>query len=498
MKKIHFALCILISLSCYSQNRSEFDIYRSPEYRDAHKIDSILAVHTSPDGKTGFIRHDNKRIYFDLFDERLVNIHTEEIKKARREQVVGEIFYNNEIKVFTQSYPEKDELVLSCYQMNFEEKSHNRIDLTSWNVDKKMGLFSNKRGTSVALSPDEKFFSVSSFTINRNMIYFQVTVFNAETLEEVFSKQTSRNENKFYSVLESYLDDELNVFILGESYYNEETEMEISIENRHFRLEKYSADNVTEVRIQKADKYINVVKSIQMDRKLNFYGFYSESGDNRIKGVCNFHIDMFDLSLSEIKLQGLPTEVYEGIYGKNRAERKKRKGKELYGFIVNYILEDDEKNSYLLAEEYSPGTHGALPPAAGVLGGAYQSTPYYGNIVIIKFDKAGTMQWGRSISKNDSRATYNAFVKDNNLHVLANAATNLKQKDDGRTRATKSFFGPTTLYDFKYDANGEVIIKRIQDNKGKTLYIPHNGNYVNGRFIMLSDSWTERRFLVLE
>ncbi len=498
MKYILTLFFLTLSFQCFSQNETEFKLYRSPEYRDAHKLDSIFAVHTSPDGRTGFIRHDKKRFYFDLFDDRLVNIHSEEIKKVRREEVVGDVFYNNEVKIFTQSYPEKEELLLSCYKMSFNDKSYERVDLSKWAIDKELGLFSNKKGSSVALSPDEKYFTVTSYTINRNVIYFQVSVFNSETLEEVFSKQTKRNENKFYTIHESYLDSDLNVFVLGESYYNKEAENEKSDENRHYRIEKYSADGVADVKIQKSDKFINVMKSIQIGDKLNFYGFYSEIGDDRIKGVCNVFVDMTDLTLSEIKLQGLPTEVYEGIYGNKRADKKKKKGKELVGFIVNYILEDDMNNTYLLAEEYTPGTYGTMPTGPGMMGGGYQSPPNYGNVVIIKFDESGDMLWGRSIYKSDTRATYNAFIKNDNLHVLVNAATNLDQKDDGRTRATKKWLGQTTLYDFKYDTKGEVSIKRIQNNKGKTLYIPHNGNFVDGRFIMLSDSWKERRFLVLE
>ncbi|GAB5563050.1 MAG: hypothetical protein Wins2KO_01130 [Winogradskyella sp.] len=134
----------------------------------------------------------------------------------------------------------------------------------------------------------------------------------------------------------------------------------------------------------------------------------------------------------------------------------------------------------------------------GMNGGYWQTVYHYDDILILKFNSSGQLDWGRSIFKRATAPSYNAFVKDDELHVLLNSGKNLLEKKDGRTKVSKGWFESTSLYDIVYDKFGEVTYSKIQDNKGKTFYLPYFGTFEEGKFIMMSSGRKKRQFMILQ
>ena len=108
------------------------------------------------------------------------------------------------------------------------------------------------------------------------------------------------------------------------------------------------------------------------------------------------------------------------------------------------------------------------------------------------------MEWGRSVFKRATAPSYNAFLKDNQLHLILNSGKNLKDKEDGRTKVSKGFFESTALYDFAYSENGEVDYNKIQDNKGANFYMPAYGTLKNENFIMINTRGSEKSLMILK
>ena len=97
-----------------------------------------------------------------------------------------------------------------------------------------------------------------------------------------------------------------------------------------------------------------------------------------------------------------------------KALKKKKKGKELKSFYIDYVLLDSNGNTYILAEEFyitqvyiSNGMNG---------GGYWQTTYHYDDILIMKFDNNGKLDWSRSVFKKAQSPSYNAFIKNDELH----------------------------------------------------------------------------------
>ena len=160
------------------------------------------------------------------------------------------------------------------------------------------------------------------------------------------------------------------------------------------------------------------------------------------------------------------------------------------------MVRDNTGNTFVLAEEfYVTQTY----VATGMNGAGYWTTTYhYDDILILKFDKSGEISWGRSIFKRSTVPSYNAFLKDDKLHVILNSGKNLTEKSDGRTKVSKGWFESSALYDFTYSSDGKVEYNKIQDNKGNTYYLPFYGTYNLDTFIMMSDSGRKKQFMILK
>ncbi|EPR70713.1 hypothetical protein ADIWIN_3360 [Winogradskyella psychrotolerans RS-3] len=136
--------------------------------------------------------------------------------------------------------------------------------------------------------------------------------------------------------------------------------------------------------------------------------------------------------------------------------------------------------------------------STGMNNGYWQTVYHYDDILIFKFGVSGNLDWGRSIFKRSNSPSYNAFLKNDELHVLLNSGKNLLEKDDGRTKVSKGWFESSSLYDIVYNSSGEVVYSKIQDNKGKTYYQPFYGTYQDGKFIMMSSGGKKRQFMILQ
>ncbi len=488
MKKVFFIVGFFFINSIIAQNQSGFSIYESQEYNDEVKTDSVLSIYTSKLENTVVVRLSKKNFYYDVFNEGFERIYNSLENIDRKERFIGDIFYNDEIKIFTENYPEKDQKTIWCQSLDLKDNTFTKAEITHEKVDKRFSLYSNTKGAKFAISPNQKYLSIVSYTVNKGEIFFHISVLNAISLEIIFEKMYVRNENKFYDIFDYHIDDELNVFILESSYYIEDAPIS-KIEKEHYYLvEKVSETHHEKAIINFDDKYITKLKASMIDGEYNLYGLYSEEKLGRIKGTFTVSVDLNTLELKNERFQKLPKQVYIDLYG-----NEKKIKKELSDFKINYILNDSENNSYFLAEEfYTTSSYSAGPYGGG------STMPHFDDILILKFTKEGNLIWGRSIYKKAGESNYNAFLKDDKLHILLNTGKDLKKLKDGRTKTTKGFFETSALYDYSYSVKGELTIAKIQNNKNNTYYSPKFGSFVNGKFIMISNSRQSRRFMKLE
>lgn len=496
MRKLTLLLLFIFSLQILNaQDNSSLNISESETFQDKVPHGVLEAMITLEDGTTCLIRRGRKTYSIDVFDKDLKKIHNRLINKdKRKEEFLNYAEYENKLKFITVYYPKKRERVVYIHSFDLSTYKYSRKEIFRSTVEKS-GLFNSrkKRNTDVVISPNGEYIAMATDKVDKYTNSYLIQVFETETLKKVYSKSYEEEEKKTFIYNEIVVDNEANTFLLGKLYFNSREEVKENESKYKFVLYKINDNNIDKLDIEIKDQYISELVINQNNDKFQLFGFYSDKRDGLIKGGCSFTINEDKLSLVQTNNQLLPDSVYKDLFGDIRAERKK--DKELSTFDLDYIITDQKGNTYLLAEEFYVTTSYVN---TGMGGGTYQTILHYDDILILKFNNEGKVEWGRSIFKKATGPSYNAFLKNEELHVVLNTGKNLKEKDDGRTKLKKRMFQSTALFDITYDENGNVAHNKIQDNKGNNYYSPYFGTYNNGRFVMVTLKSEKKKFMILE
>ena len=491
-------MTLFVAATTFSQSTTNLNVSKSEKFNDQVKSSAVLSIHTTPSGLTGIIRNSKKNLLFDVFSESLGRIKNTLIPKDKNEFFYGDLTFNNIIKVFTVFSPSKRERIVYCHEFNMEDGTHKRTELFKTEVEKNQSIFSgkNKRETGFAISPRGTYFVVSTDDIKKHANSYTVRVYNTENLELIYELKYQENTEKFYEANDLSIDDEANVFALGKLYSEGRSQKKEGKANYDFVLNKISEDgvNTKTVDFDKKEHISSLIIS-NINDQMRLIGFYSEENAGRIKGTLLFNVDTGAMEISPSKSFELPEAVYRDLYNEEKAKRKKDKGKELTSYYVDYVLEDDTGNTYLLAEEFFITT---VYVYTGVGAGYSQTVFHYNNVLVLKLNEQNELEWARSIFKRDTAPSYNAFIKNDELHVVLNSGKNLTEKDDGRVKVSKGWLESSSLYDIAFDRQGEVSYNKIQDNKGNLFFTPFYGVYNADRFITIGRKGSERQFLILE
>lgn len=493
MKKIFLFVFLSVGVLGFSQSESTttLTVTESVPFEDESNTYEVIALKTTSENQTGLVRQGKRDLAFEIFDENQKRVFSKIVDIDRKEEYIDNVFSGDEMKIFTVNETSKTERIVYCHRFNLKDKTLSKEQLFTAEIEGKFPLFAGKekRGTSTAITPDGSLFAVATDNIKRNLNSYSIRVFNTETLKLVYEKSYQEHEERFFEPNDISIENDGTVYILGKLFKDGKAQKKGGAANYEFILNKVNKEALEEVAISLENEHIQSMTISKTENKLYLLGFYSERNVSRLKGTCNFEITKNTLQVVGKKVNPLPIEVFEDLYGQDRAERKS--DKELANFYVNHVLRDDMGNTYMLAEEfYVTYTYAGY--------GIVITTYHYDDILIMKYDSNGDLSWGRSIFKRSTFPSYNAFLKGDTLHVLLNTGKNLTEKEDGRTKASKGWFESTALYDFEYDASGNVSYNKIQDNRGSTKYFPANGTYENNTFLMMSGGGRERQFMMLK
>lgn len=493
LKNIFF-LSILFCATLHSQN-THFEVKESIKYRDQFKSTNILSIYSTKNNLNVIARKSKYYLVFETFDENAKGKKIKNIKLSKKESFVGDLYNDNKLRIFTVESPSKTKRILNCYTYNVNDNSVSKITLLEKEVKKKTALFSgqNKRQTNFSISPNNKYIAIATDNVKKNSNSYDIHVYNSETLALIYTKNYFNNTDKYYQSSDMVVDNNATVYNIGKEYFKGKRERKKNKANYSYVLSKIQKDSIKTGNIKlKEDEYIKNLSMSFNNNQLGLVGYYSQDKVFGIKGVSLFTVDKNSLLVLKRKKQKLPLEVFEDLYGYRNVNSKK--DSELTSFTLDHILKDTAGNIYLVAEEFYI-TQSYVNN--GMNGGYYVTTYHYDDILITKLDDKGNIVWGRSIFKRANSPSYNAFLHNDELHVLLNSGKNLLKKNDGRLKVSQGWFESSSLYVFLYDKDGKVTHQKIQDNKGNTTYIPYRGSFVDGKFVMYNHSKSKKQIMML-
>ena len=304
--------------------------------------------------------------------------------------------------------------------------------------------------------------AIATDNIKKNANSYNVYVYDAKTLQLSYEKKYFENPDSFFKSFDMSIDDNGDIYAVGKEYKEGKREKKGENPNYNIVLHKISAANVASNRIElNENQHIADLKIIPKANSIHLYGFYSKEYAGKISGLNKITVNKNNLQEYNMQQTSLPETVLTDLYTVEKAENKK--DKDLTNYYLDYVIEDEQGNITLLAEKfYLTQTY----VSNGINGGGHWVTHYhYDNILVIRINSAGNLVWGRSIFKKAGYPSYNAFMVDDNLHVLLNTGK-LKTKKDGRVKAKTGWLQSTALFDYIYNKNGEVTQEKIKENKG--------------------------------
>jgi hypothetical protein len=490
-------ICFLVFCnSSFAQSTTNLSVQESKEYDDKEKSENVVAIYTSESGKTIIVRNGKKDFSFDVFNSDLSKIHSHSIHKVKKEEDVGTLFFGNKLKLFTVYAPKSKERVVLCHTIDIDTYAYEKSELLNTNVEKGGNLFGKRRhrNTSFSMSPDSSSYAIATDNIRKNKNSYTVQVFNAETNDLIYKKSYQESIDKKFEQQDLYMDENMVVYSLGKLYIDGVSKKKKGKANYKFILNKVSEKSTIELLIDLDDEQIKSLSISQSNNDMHLLGFYSERNVKRIKGGCDFIIDTENFSVKQKKAHLLPKQVYDDLYGYRSAARKDGKKSELKNFDINHVLIDSKGGAYVVAEEF----YVTYIYVSTGYGGYMQRVEHYDDILILKFDPNGDLGWARSVFKKAYSPSYNAFLKQDQLHIILNAAKNLKEKKDGRTKVRNKALQASSLFDIEYSLKGEVSYNKIQDNKGNEYYRPFFGTHQDDRFIMMSRGKRKKTFMILK
>lgn len=485
-------LAVFFSVLSTSQETS-LKVKESPQFREQVASDEIVGMLTTSKMERGIVKFSKEHITIDVFGKDLEPLTTSVTEKHKKENHLSTFYFNDEIKFLTVLWPKRKIRELYAYTFNINERKLAKTLLLRDEVENpRKGIFkrsndyqqktvSSIKGSYVAVVLDDFKSTANSYTVQ---------VFTGSGFENVFSKSIVENDEKFYNLNDVGVDENANVFLIRKLFKEGKRDKKEGKANYDYILSKVNKDEILEGTIDKHGKFLNSLSFGLPKEELMLVGFFSESASSDLKGTCNYIVDKSSLRVVNSQFDDLPITVYEDLYGEEKAKQKK--GKELGGslfkasdgnFFVDHVFVDDKENMYIVAEEFYVTTN---TTQMGMNGGMMVTYTYhYDDILVIKYDDQGKLKWGRSIFKRATAPSYNAFIKDEKLHLILNSGKNLLEKNDGRTKVSKGWFESTSLYDIVIDENGAILYNKIQDNRDNNYYLPASGSFSENSFIMI-------------
>ncbi len=489
MKSIITTFFLLITVIVTAQVSTSLKVTESEPFSEKKIRTSFTSITTNSKGEIATARIGESQILFNILNKSLTKIYNSTIKISDKEFFIGEYADDDQIRVFTILIPKKRIRKIKYYTFNRKTKLITEKLLFEENLEVKQYINSSNYQYIFKNSPNGKYFVINTHDKKKNSHSLTAKVYDSKALNLLYKKTYRIPEGRIFRPVDSYLTDNKNFYVVGTSHYQDKKESKSKKMKYTYTLKKISADNISHLEIKSGNEYINSLFISKNQNSIHLLGFYSEKYVRTIDGTCSFIIDLDTFTLDTKVLNPLSLNIYTDLFGKGSNPKKEF----LSDFKTNHIIQDSQRNTYLIAEEASSKTFFNAPQ-----GSLPTSLPYYNDIIIFKIDSNGKLLWSRGIYKRSNEPSYNAFVKNDQLHLILNSGKELLQKNDGRTKVQKGLFEKSALYNIYFNKNGKITYNKIRNNKRKDTYFPHTGKYSNGRFIMRNYFKSKRRLLFFE
>ncbi len=482
MKKQFVLLCfLLIGIISGAQNMPvSYDF--GEKFHDRYRYSNLLTL--DEDGTGGYIL---VRAYYQGLVLRpkgyLIEHYNKDLElvseynyKLKGLDFVDGFLKNGQLNLLFLNYNrnrgEYEYLVHTSPIIDFNFRTEKLLSIASEEVDDPAGKnfynrnFSKGFTTAVLFNEDKTGFIISTHhkkgKSNKHIIHLYDTALHKK-FEYDFSGEIEEKNYAFENVAISK--DLQTVYIVGKAYFKKRR---FRVDERKFQYElvKVSQNGSTTQSFVDPGKYPEALYPIIIENSLVCTGFYADRKDNRYNGIAYYDVDPTTLEVNATKYNPFSEQFMDDKFG--------REGdKEIKNLVFKGVEVTPEKDIFFNAEEYFV-TSGLEVTGAGQR--VKIERYHYNDIVSVKLDANGNMEWARNINKTEvtrgdgAYASYSSYCKDGKTYFfICTAAESPQLINNERLIFKQGFSRNRNVFLISLDENGKMDYEKIIDSQEARL-----------------------------
>ena len=497
MKFRFLSLLLLFASTAFAQLQ-QLDFKISEPFKDAKRSGNLYETYVTDDNRIVLVRSGKKSILVDVFSEDFSLIFQKSIERNKKEALFGSVLRGNELTLVSVYYPTTKERVITTHRVDLNTGDHRSKALFSKTVKKTGKLFNFRRDrlTDFAVSRNQKYFVIGMDNQNENINSYELSVFDVETLERVYRKNSHQGKERNFIANDLMIDNQGIVYFLGKEFERGGSIFDREA-NYKFMLTRVDADRARSKRIDLGEEqFIIAMRLLDAKNHVRAVGLYGKRRGSQVNGTIVYTIDKTELDIEAEKRSDIPESMYADLFNEAKTERKDKKQKGIKRTYINYINENSDGSIHLSAQEY-------YVTSTTDRNGTVDYDYNYRNILHFSINPIGELNWGRGIFFKKTLENYAlnrlyfSFVRDGKLYVVFNGARRDKERSNDRVKASGNL---TSLTVYIYDEQGEVERLRLRENRlGEPYFFPQYGAVTNtGKFITLNNRRGRRQFVMIE
>jgi hypothetical protein len=229
-----------------------------------------------------------------------------------------------------------------------------------------------------------------------------------DQLRPVWSKEaTLPFENELFDLESFRVDNQGDVYLLGLIYKEKRKSKRKGAPNYQYQIFAYrdQGKSVKEYLISMEDKFLTDMQiEILNDKNLICAGFYSAKGTYSIRGTFFLTIDAVSKEVKTRSFKEFGVDFLAANMTENQAEKIKKKEKagaenELYEYDLDRLIVGKDGSAILLGEQYFVNSVTHTYMVNGVMQQNTVVHYYYNDIIAVKINPSGEIQWAEKIAK---------------------------------------------------------------------------------------------------
>ena len=338
---------------------------------------------------------------------------------------------------------------------HFDRKKEKQINF----LKSPTNTFGDNYYSQLLFDKDQSVFAITVDSKQKGKDLHQIYVFDKRLNKKAFYTFKEETETRHLVFENIAYNSDNSIYLLAKAYQKGKRTKAISAKYA-YQLFKLKNETAIVSEFNGQDRYLSALNLITGPEKLRCVGFYSDSGNKKFRGLVYTEIDKNTL---EVKMQKFNPFSKQFMLDKYGAEVDK----EVKNLVFRDLHETDDGALIFNAEEcYMKKVFRSESDSR-----TWVNRYHYNDIVCVKLNKSGDLEWARNINKAEATEGDEAYVsystaynKENNCFFINSGAVP-QQISKNRILFKRGYSRNPDVYRIDITNEGEMRYEQLINNK---------------------------------